>query len=77
MQIRIMHGHAKKSLNDCIPFQPMADFFSIKLRGISQQNCHLLILDGQGWHVTIKPLQQGTKFALGMVTLPSHTSHAL
>jgi hypothetical protein len=55
----------------------MADFFSIKLRGISQQNCHLLILDGQGWHVTIKPLQQGTKFALGMVTLPSHTSHAL
>jgi hypothetical protein len=49
MQIRIKHGHAKKSLHDYIPFQPMADFFyRFGLSWIFQQNCHLLILNGQG-----------------------------
>jgi hypothetical protein len=45
--------------------------------GISQTNHHLLVLDGHGSHVTLKALEQEMAFGLYMITLPSHTSHAL
>jgi hypothetical protein len=37
----------------------------------------LFILDGHGYHVTIKAIEQAQAFGLDMITLPSHTSHAL
>jgi hypothetical protein len=37
----------------------------------------LLILDGDGSHVTLKAIEQTRYFGLDMVTLPLHTSHAL
>jgi hypothetical protein len=37
----------------------------------------LLILDGHGSHVTIKVIEQKKDFGLNMITLPTHTSHAL
>ncbi len=43
------------------------------LGGISQINCHLLILDGHGSHLTLKATQQAQEFGLDMVTFPSHT----
>jgi hypothetical protein len=45
--------------------------------GISQDNPHLLILDGHGSHVMIEAFEQVIEIGLNMVTLPSHTSHAL
>ncbi len=37
----------------------------------------MLILDGDGSHVTLEVIEQARKFGLDMITLPSHTSHAL
>jgi hypothetical protein len=45
--------------------------------GISQDNPHLLILDGHVSHVMIEAFEQVIEIGLDMVTLPSHTSHAL
>ncbi len=45
--------------------------------GISKNNPHLLILDGHGSHVMIEAFEQVIEIGLDMVTLPSHTSHAL
>jgi hypothetical protein len=45
--------------------------------GISITNRHLLILDGHGSHVTLEAIEQAQEFGLDMITLPSHTSHAL
>ncbi len=45
--------------------------------GISQSNKHLLILDNQGSHVTLEAIGQAQTFGLDMITLHSHTSHAL
>jgi hypothetical protein len=44
---------------------------------ISLTNKHLLILDGHGSHFTLQAIEQAKKFRLDMITLPSHTSHAL
>jgi hypothetical protein len=56
-------------------------FFSLFKRlmpsGISLTNRHLLILDGHRSHVTLEVIEQVKKFGLDMITLPSHTSHAL
>jgi hypothetical protein len=52
-------------------------FCKFKLKGIYQHNCHLLIIDGHGSHVTIKRLEQAIEFGLIMVTLPFHISHTL
>ncbi len=41
--------------------------------GLSQQNKHILILEGHGSHVTLQAIEQ----TYDMITLPSHTSHAL
>jgi hypothetical protein len=78
MQTRIMHGHTKECLDECIPFQPMIYFLCRStLRGISQHNCHLLIINDHGSHVTIEILEQAIEFGPIMVTLPSHISHTL
>jgi hypothetical protein len=47
------------------------------LSGISLTNKHLLIFDGHGSHVILEVIEQVKKFGLDMITLPSHTSHAL
>jgi hypothetical protein len=54
-------------------------FFSIRSipRSLSQQNKHLLILDGHGSHVTLEAIKQTYEARLNMITLPSHTSHTL
>jgi hypothetical protein len=44
--------------------------------GIFQTNCHLLILNGHGSHVTLKAIEQAQVFGLYMATLHSHSSHA-
>jgi hypothetical protein len=72
-----MHGNAKKGLDDSLPFQVVvSSFLQICSRGVFQENQHLLILDGHGFHVTIQALKQVVKVGLDMVTLLAHTSHA-
>jgi len=51
-------------------------FIRLVPRGF-QYNKHLLILDKHGSHVTIKTIKQTYEVGLDMITLPSHTSHAL
>jgi hypothetical protein len=46
------------------------------LNGVFFNNQHLLILDGNGSHVTLKVIERAKEFGLNMITLPSHTSHA-
>jgi hypothetical protein len=59
-------------------FKEFQSFFkNLVSNGISQSNTHLLILDGHGSHVTLKEIGQAQTFGLYMITLPSHTSHAL
>lgn len=45
--------------------------------GISSSCRHLLILDGHNSHVTLDAVRQARDAGLDMLTLPSHTSHAL
>jgi 5-keto 4-deoxyuronate isomerase len=47
------------------------------LGGISLTNRHLFIFNGHGSHVTLEAIEQAQTFRLYMVTLHSHTSHAL
>jgi hypothetical protein len=59
-------------------FKEFLSFFkSSILGGISRSNKHLLILDGHGSHVILETIEQASEFALNMVSLPSHTCHAL
>jgi imidazoleglycerol phosphate dehydratase HisB len=51
--------------------------FTNLYQGESQQNLHLLIMDGHESHVTIEALEQAIEFGIDMVTLPFHTSHTL
>jgi hypothetical protein len=43
----------------------------------SLTNWHLFLLDGHGSHVTFETIKQAKEFGLSMITLPSHTFHAL
>ena len=45
--------------------------------GISQENRHLLILDGYGSHVMLEVVQKAKAEGLDIITLPSHTGHRL
>jgi hypothetical protein len=45
--------------------------------GIFLTNKHMFIFDGHGSHVTLEAIEQTQPFELDMVTLPSHTSHAM
>ncbi len=58
-------------------FQGLFFFQEVKLGGISVTNRHLFILNGHGSHDTFKEIEWTKEFGLDMVTLPSHTSHAL
>jgi hypothetical protein len=59
-------------------FKKLMSFFNKSIpSGMSLGNRHLLILDGHGNHVTLETIKHAKKFGLNMITLPSHTSHAL
>ena len=45
--------------------------------GISNQNRHLLIVDGHNSHVIVDVVLQAMKVVLDVLTFPSHTSHRL
>jgi hypothetical protein len=78
MQTKNMYGNANKGVDDKFPFQRiLSSFFKdYVLGGISQTNCHLLILDNHRSHVTLEALEQAMAFGLNMLTLPWLTSHA-
>jgi hypothetical protein len=44
---------------------------------LSPEHRHLLILDGHNSHVTLEVARQAKTVGLDLITLPSHTSHAL
>jgi hypothetical protein len=44
---------------------------------ISLGACHLLVLDGHNSHITLNIVHEARSAGLDLVTLPSHTSHAL
>jgi len=48
-----------------------------KMYGLSQENKHLLVLDGHGSHVTLEVVLKATIEGIDIITLPSHTSHKL
>jgi hypothetical protein len=48
-----------------------------KLGGISPEQRHLLILDSHNSHVTLDVAMEAKIVGLDLLTLPSHTSHAL
>ena len=48
-----------------------------KEHGVDLANCHLLILDGHNSYVTLEMLKISIESSLDIVSLPSHTSHAL
>jgi len=48
-----------------------------KIGVISTQRRHLLVLDGHNSHVTLEVACHVKSVGLDLVTLPSHTSHAL
>ena len=57
-------GHFVKNICDCG-------------LGISSSCRHLLILDGHGSHVTVDVIKTAKSIGLDLLTLPSHTSHAM
>jgi hypothetical protein len=66
-------------MDDYISFQKIP-FFFLKVNipsGILLRNRHIHIFNGHGSHVTLEAIEQTETFKLDMVTLPSHTSHAL
>jgi len=59
-------------------FKKIFFFFYISiLGGMSLTNKRMLIFNGHGSRVTFEVIEQAQQFGLDMVTLPSHTSHAL
>lgn len=59
----------------------MFNFFSFFKRfvpnGIFRTNCHLLIMDGNGFHATLKSIEQRQDFGLVTIILLFHTSHTV
>lgn len=47
------------------------------LGGVSEHRRHLLILDGHVSHVSIDTVQEARHQGIDLITLPSHTSHAM
>jgi hypothetical protein len=59
-------------------FKKILFFFKKSIpNGIFLTNKHLFTFDGHGSHVTFEAIKQAQAFGLDMVTLHSHTSHAL
>ena len=48
-----------------------------RLGGIFLEHCHLLILNGYSSHMTLEVVLEAKRVGLDLLTLPSHTSHAL
>jgi ABC-type Fe3+-hydroxamate transport system substrate-binding protein len=74
-----MYSNARKGFDDNIFVQKNFKFFQ-KVSSwwdLSNQPSHVLIMDGDGSHVILQAIKQAQQFGLDMVTLPSHTSHAL
>ena len=46
-----------------------------QMYGISNENRHLLIMDGHNSHVTLDVAHAAQKVGLDLSTIPSHTSH--
>jgi hypothetical protein len=60
------------------PIQKILYFFkSFVPCGIFLTNCHLLIMDGHGSHVTLEAIEQVQQIGLDIITLFFHTSHVL
>jgi len=75
-----LYGSATKWLDDCILiFALLSHFINIgkETYGISEENRHLLLLDGYGLHVTLEVVQMAKLEGLDIITLPSHTSYRL
>ena len=47
------------------------------LGNLSPSNRHLILLDGHKSHVTLEVIQKVKEHGVDMISLPSHTSHAL
>ena len=48
-----------------------------KGHGVHLTNRHLLVLDGHNLHVTLEVVRIAMESRVGIISLPSHTSHAL
>ena len=48
-----------------------------RMSGVSTDQRHLLILDGHASHITLDVVQEARQAELDLLTLPSHTSHAM
>jgi hypothetical protein len=73
-----MFGNPNQSMDDKFFIQRILSFFKRSVQcGIFLSNHHLLALDGHGSHVSLEAIEQAQQFGLDMITLPSHTSHAL
>ncbi len=68
----------KKACMTCFLFKKFLFFFKWFIpNGMFLTNQHLLIQDGHGSHVILKAIDQAQEVGLNMITLPSHTFHAL
>jgi hypothetical protein len=73
-----MHGYAKEGMDDFFLFKEYLSFFKqFVIGGMCTTNRHLLVLDSHGSHVTLEVVKQAHEFGLDMITLLTHTSHAL
>ena len=45
--------------------------------GIDLKNRHLLVLDGHNSHIMLEVMKIAMQYGLDIISLPSHTSHAL
>jgi hypothetical protein len=74
-----MYGNPNRSMDEKLfLFKEFLSFFKRSIPGgFSPINHHLLALYGHGSHVSLKAIKQAQQFGLDMITLLSHTSHAL
>jgi hypothetical protein len=73
-----LHGMHNKVWMKAFLFNGFLSFFkNLVPSGISHSNKYLLPLDSHSSHVTLKIIGQAQTFGLDMITLLSHTSHAL
>jgi hypothetical protein len=67
-----------KTWMTCFFFKVFLSFFKQHIPcGISITNHHLLIINNHRSHVILELIEQTQAFGLNMMTLSSHTSHAL
>lgn len=78
VEVRACMAIQKKAWMTTYLFKQWLSFFQQSIpEGISPANCHLLVLDGHGSHVGLEAMEQAKTMGLDIITLPSHTSHAL